>query len=266
MRLPEGTAAWLEPHLPPPTEREVVPNGRPFVTLTFATSLDSALSLGPGLQTKLSGPESKAMTHYLRRRHDAICVGIGTVVADDPRLCCRLDGVGLGEQPRPIIIDPRGRWTAEEDCNLLRVVKDRRGLAPFVITALADPPADVRARLEKEGGKFIVLENRGGQEGIIRFNWVDILSALHAEGLQSVMVEGGAVIINSLLSAGPDLVDSVIVTIAPTWLGQGIVVVSPSRASAPGGQPMAAARLVDVSWHTFGEDAVLCGKMSDPPH
>src|SRR4051812_7789929 len=85
---------------------------RPHVTLTFATSLDSQLSLAPGVRTTLSGPRSKAMTHYLRSKHDAILVGVGTAIADDPGLNCRLHGVGgyggqgLEGQPRPLILDP----------------------------------------------------------------------------------------------------------------------------------------------------------------
>ena len=76
------------------------------------------------------------------------------------------------------------------------------------------------------------------------------------------MIEGGADIINSILCAPDcDLVDSVIVTIAPTWLGQGGVVVSPPRAVDTAGQPTAAARLSNVSWHPLGEDVVLCGNL-----
>ena len=91
--FPEQDRAWLKGYLPSdaaPRHDDTLP----FVTLTFATSLDSALSLAPGTQTALSGPQSKAMTHFLRSEHDAIMVGVGTAVADNPSLNCRLDGVG----------------------------------------------------------------------------------------------------------------------------------------------------------------------------
>lgn len=61
----------------------------PFVTLTYATSLDSRISAAPGVQTIISHPETKTMTHYIRYHHDAILVGVGTVLADDPGLNCR---------------------------------------------------------------------------------------------------------------------------------------------------------------------------------
>jgi len=86
---------------------------------------------------------------------------------------------------------------------------------------------------------------------------------MHAEGMQSVMVEGGAGIINTLLGpASQHLVDSVILTIAPMWLGQGGVVVSPARTLDESGNPVPAASLTDVMWHPFGADMVLCGKIS----
>ncbi len=77
-----------------------------------------------------------------------------------------------------------------------------------------------------------------------------------------MMIEGGSAVINSLLEpAYQPLIDSVIVTIAPTWLGQGGVVVSPKRNFDEGGEPIPAARLTGVMWYPLGEDVVLCGKV-----
>lgn len=93
---------FLNPYLPPPLQTpdsyEPVSTTRaspyPHVTLTYAQSLDGAIAAAPGTQTALSGAESKAMTHYLRSQHDGILVGVGTVLADNPSLNCRLEGVG----------------------------------------------------------------------------------------------------------------------------------------------------------------------------
>lgn len=256
----------LEPYLPP-TSLQSQPEELPFVTLTFATSLDSSLSLAPGVRTALSGPESKAMTHYLRSRHAAILVGISTLLADDPGLNCRI--AGATSQPRPIVVDPNLRWTPRESDKVMQVQRSGRGLAPYVLTAVAatDIPAGSRAILEAHGGKFIHVNPREPMEGDgisrRRFDWRDILDALRTQGLHSVMVEGGGKIINSLLDPTQHaLVGSVIVTIAPTWLGQGGVVVSPRRVSDEGGHPLPAARLRQVLWHPFGEDVVLCGKLT----
>ncbi|KAI1327130.1 bacterial bifunctional deaminase-reductase [Xylariaceae sp. FL0255] len=294
-------AGRLEPHLPRHQPRHQqsapivasldhespsLPSPLPFVTLTFATSLDSALSLGPGIRTSLSGPQSKAMTHYLRSRHDAICVGVGTAVADDPGLNCRLAESGspqitsddrLGshgswqgvtaQQPRPIVIDPRLRWDFTPDSKVIRLAREGQGLAPYIITA-SEPPAHKRRVLEDVGGKCIVLppassleiEDEIELEASSRFNWRAILNAVRQEGLRSIMIEGGGQVINSLLSKGnAEIVDSVIVTIAPTWLGKGGVVISPPRELD--GQDRPVARLVDTVWIPLGEDVVLCGRI-----
>ncbi|EMT60688.1 5-amino-6-(5-phosphoribosylamino)uracil reductase [Fusarium odoratissimum] len=182
LTFPASSAAMLESRLPPSTTASGT--SRPFVTLTFATSLDSSLSLAPGVRTRLSGPDSKAMTHYLRSRHDAILIGVSTLLADSPALNCRI--TGATSQPRPIVIDPHLRWAPSSSDKVLEVSRLGNGLAPFVLT-----------------------------------------------GLSSVMVEGGGQIINSLLDPQyHELVDSIIITIAPTWLGQGGVVVSPDRLAA----------------------------------
>ncbi|GKT48656.1 2,5-diamino-6-ribosylamino-4(3H)-pyrimidinone 5'-phosphate reductase [Colletotrichum spaethianum] len=262
LQIPDEDAAWLAPHLSSESAIQSVRNqNRPFVTLTFATSLDSSLSLAPGVRTRLSGPESKAMTHYLRRQHDAILVGVGTVLADDPGLNCRIAGAGLDAQPRPIVLDPRGRWDFTEHSKVFEVARAGKGLAPFVlIGAAAAVDSEKQTVLEAHGGKFVVLDAREAEP---RFDWPSILSVLFAEGLRSVMIEGGGQVINSLLSPNSQqLVDTVVVTVAPTWLGRGGVVVSPERVHTPEGTPVPAARLADAAWRQFGEDIVLCGKLS----
>ncbi|OIW32177.1 bacterial bifunctional deaminase-reductase [Coniochaeta ligniaria NRRL 30616] len=253
LHFPPSQAALLAPYLPSTTS--TTSSSRPHLTLTFATSLDSALSLRPGTQTALSGPESKAMTHYLRSRHSAILIGAGTAVADDPGLNCRI--AGCASQPRPVVLDPSARWQVGDGSKVVRLAREGAGLAPFVVVrAGVEVSRERRAVLERVGGRYIPApcEEGGG------FAWRDVLAVLEREGLDSVMVEGGGAVINSLLAgANLRLVDSVIVTIAPTWLGKGGVVVSPHR---PGGEDGTepAARLVGVKWCPLGEDVVLCGR------
>lgn len=253
---PEATAL-LEPYLPPQNSTE------PFITLTFATSLDSSLSLAPGVRTRLSGPGSKAMTHYLRSRHDAILIGVSTLLADDPGLNCRIAGVTA--QPRPIVIDPHLRWTPRREDKVLEICRSGNGLAPLVVTGLpaAEVPEKSARILQEHGGGYVHVESQVNEHGRIRFDWDTVFEALRKDhGFGSVMVEGGGQIINSLLQREYHaLVSKVIVTIAPTWLGKGGVVVSPDRVKDESGTPVAAARLRDVSWHPFGEDVVLCGRL-----
>ena len=87
--------------------------GRPFVTLTYAQSLDGSIARVPGKRLQLSGPEAQAMTHRLRAVNDAILVGIGTVLADNPRLTVRL---AEGSDPQPVILDSKLRFPL--DANL----------------------------------------------------------------------------------------------------------------------------------------------------
>ncbi|KAI4746508.1 putative riboflavin biosynthesis protein Rib7 [Aureobasidium sp. EXF-12298] len=246
---PEDDRLFLESYLPA-TYRRSTDSAVPFVTLTFATSLDSALSLAPGVQTAL---------------HDAIMVGVGTAIADNPSLNCRIQGVGgyggegLTGQPRPVVIDPQGRWQLTSETKILNLARQGRGKAPWIVTAKT-PSAEIAKLLEEVGGCYIVLKSQAQtSEGKTSIAWLDILRTIKERGIESIMIEGGAVIINSLLSTGnADLIDSVIVTIAPTWLGQGGVVASPPRSE---GSSLPVARLQRTKWQQLGDDVVLCGTL-----
>lgn len=265
--FPESERPFLEPYLQPHCA-DIKNSSLPFVTLTFATSLDSSLSVAPGVRTVLSGPQSKAMTHYLRSRHDAILIGVGTALADNPGLNCRIEGVGgygggdnLQGQPRPIVIDPTARWDFTEEAQIFQLVRNGRGRAPYILTRNPSPPVKQKQILEEHGGKFITLDFTVPETGH-GFGWTVVLQTLKKEALNSVMIEGGSGVINTLLEPSSQaLVDSVIITIAPTWLGQGGVVVSPKRRFDAGGNAIPASRLANVKWHPFGEDVVLCGRI-----
>jgi 2,5-diamino-6-(ribosylamino)-4(3H)-pyrimidinone 5'-phosphate reductase len=253
-------------YLPPlPSSRlpRLTTSPKPFVTLTFATSLDSQLAIAPGVQTALSGPQSKAMTHFLRSRHDAILVGVGTAIADNPSLNCRIEGVGgyggegLEGQPRPIVVDPHGRWEFSEENKVMKLAKEGKGKAPYIVTCM-EPSDSQRAVLESVGGEVIVLDLSAKCVATAGSSWHLILDALSCRGIGSVMIEGGGFVINDILGQGPAyaLVDSVIVTIAPTWLGKGGVQVCPDG----GSKRLPVTRLKDTKWIPLGEDVVLCGR------
>lgn len=238
------------------------------MTLTYAASLDSCLSLSPGKPTKLSGPESKILTHRLRSRHAAILVGVGTAVADDPGLNCRLhelvgQGQGHGEvvrggHPRPVVLDPGARWRLHRQSRVIRAAHDGAGKGPWVLCgSAAEMPEERRAVIERSGGRVVRLPTKGNTA-----RWRDILRVLADEGVESVMIEGGATVINDLL--GPDnasLVSSVVVTVAPVFLGRGSVSVRPPRTVAEDGSPAPVARLRQVVWKPLGEDVILCGRL-----
>ncbi|KAL8944015.1 MAG: hypothetical protein Q9216_000724 [Gyalolechia sp. 2 TL-2023] len=265
LTFPVENRMFLESYLPQKSAT-VAEDGLPHVTLTYATSMDSSLSLAPGIQTVLSGPESKAMTHYLRSRHDAILVGVRTALADDPALNCRLEGAGgyggLGweGQPRPVVIDPAGRWLLTPQTRVIRTVSEGKGKAPWIIMApgFSIDPNRVEM-LRYYGGKHLGLSDYDKRW---RLRWEAILRALAAEGIKSVMIEGGGMVINELLlPQHSHLVNSVIITVAPTYLGRGGVTISAAPRQDHLGRPQAALRFKEVRWQSFGDDAVMCGKI-----
>ncbi len=176
--------------------------GRPFVTLTYAQSLDGCLTLHAGEPSPVSGPESLAMTHQLRAAHDAILIGIGTLLADDPSLRVLL---AEGHDPQPVVLDSHLR--CPPDARLLSL--DRRPLV--AATEPADPAR--LAALEATGARVLCLPP--GSEG--RVSLPALLDRLGQIGINSVMVEGGAQVITSFLRGR--LPDLLVLTIAPVLAG-----------------------------------------------
>ncbi|KAG8166742.1 hypothetical protein KVR01_002431 [Diaporthe batatas] len=261
-------------------------------------SLDSAIATAPGARTALSGPATKAMTHFLRSRHDAILVGVGTAAADDPGLNCRLEvEMGGGHQPRPVVLDPRARWAVSDGSRAVELAREGKGLGPWVLVAEGVVPDAGRAAvLEAVGGRYIAVAGAGraAEQGVAKgggeeadqargegvgggggggggvagprpvMTWDNIFGVLWEEGINSVMVEGGAAVINDLLllaNEGLDVVDSVIVTVAPVWLGAGAVTVAPERPVDAHMRRVPGPRLTDVVWTQMGDDMVLCGRI-----
>lgn len=177
--------------------------GRAFVTLTYAQTLDGCIALVRPAREPLilSGPESMKLTHELRAFHDGILVGVNTVLADDPSLTTRLVE---GRSPRPIVLDSQLRTPLT--CKLFARARE---VVVVCDSTQSEPKRLARLAMERLG--VTVMEE-------------DDLSRLFARlpqevGIYRVMAEGGAKVIRSLLSR-PDLVDCVLITIAPTFLGQ----------------------------------------------
>lgn len=199
------------------------------------------------------------MTHYLRSVHDAILVGANTAIVDDPGLNCRhvaLDGQAAN-QPIPIILDPSARWDAPYESKVLKLAREVRGSGPlWIVESCGDD--DAHRRVLEAGGDVIFLGPglRTSDGGV---DWRLVLESLAARGIRSVMVEGGAKVIMDLLREGNQgVVSSVIVTVAPVWLGEGGVVVSPARRE--GGREVGS--LVGVRWVPMGEDVVMTGRFA----
>jgi GTP cyclohydrolase II len=211
--------------------------GRPLVTLSYAQSLDGSIAERPGHPLALSGPQAMALTHGLRAAHEAILVGIGTVLADNPCLNVRLVA---GTDPQPIVVDSRLRFPPY--ANLL---KNRR--SPWIATN-EDADAERQQALEATGARVMRLPGSNG--------WVDLaglLKHLGSMGINSLMVEGGAQIITSFLASR--LVDQLVLTIAPLLVG-GLRVVD-HLGHYPGRR---LPRLKNLSYQQLGDDLVLRGE------
>ncbi|KAJ5543055.1 Riboflavin-specific deaminase [Penicillium sp. DV-2018c] len=265
LSFPRFPIDFLDPYLPDHSERRELPH----VTLSYASSMDSKISLQPGMQTVLSGPEAKLMTHYLRSRHDAILVGVGTVLADNPGLNCRLEGAGgfggLGRmwQPRPVVVDPMGRWPVHPECRMLRTAVEGKGKAPWVVVS---PGAQINPQtlmmLKGYGGDFLRIVEYNQHW---RLRWEAVFRALASEGIKSVMIEGGGTVLSELLNPEyTSFIDSIVVTVAPTYLGRGGVNVSPDSKQDPEGTPNAALNPRDVKWMPLGQNVIMCGKIRSP--
>jgi 2,5-diamino-6-(ribosylamino)-4(3H)-pyrimidinone 5'-phosphate reductase len=254
-----------------PTNSPVPQGGIPHITLTYATSMDSFLALSPTTPTPISGPVSKAMTHYLRSCHDAILIGVGTAIADNPTLNCRIagaggyGGIGWAYHPRPIIIDPSARWNLTHNSKILQAVKQGRGRGPWIVVAPGFVVEQSRVELLKShGGKYLGLPELDQR---YRLSWDSVFRALGEAGIRSIMVEGGGTVINDLLRPeNSHMVSTAIVTIAPTYLGTGGVSVCPSRKTDAEGTPIPAVRFQDVRWQPLGEDVVMCGRLNNTWH
>lgn len=192
--------------------------GRPWVTAKFAMSLDGKIATRSGHARWISGEASRAHAHALRDRSDAVIVGIGTVLADDPRLTVR-PAPADGRQPHRIVVDTRLRMP-------LDAALAGPGLATGTTVAFAAPdgetdgpglPASDRTRAAA------ALEDRGlGLLGLPpdpsgRVSLRELLAALGRRGCNEVLVEGGGELLAGLFALG--LVDEVEACLAPIVIG-----------------------------------------------
>jgi diaminohydroxyphosphoribosylaminopyrimidine deaminase/5-amino-6-(5-phosphoribosylamino)uracil reductase len=179
-----------------------VHHGRPLVTLKLATSLDGRIALANNESRWITGPAARAHGHSLRATHDAIAVGIGTALADDPLLNCRLPGLEA-RSPVRIVFDAKARLPVT--AKLAATSKSQRTIA-----LTANP---VGAKAIKDAGVEIIevaASSQGVDAGMA-------MRALGDLGLTRVLVEGGGRLAASLLAAG--LVDRIAWYRAPFAIG-----------------------------------------------
>lgn len=215
--------------------------GRPFVTLSYAQSLDGCISGRPGVALALSGRRSLVLTHQLRAGHDAILVGIGTVFADNPRLNVRLVN---GNNPRPVVVDSRLRMPL--DCKLFTENQQN----PLVITS---ENSNTAARKALEAAGAWVVSVPSDRSGLLRLD--AMLEKLGSMMIKSLMVEGGSRIITNFLLGR--LANAMVLTIAPVLLNGLRGVRDMGEA-----QPDCAPRLSECNYKRLGQDIILWGDLA----
>jgi diaminohydroxyphosphoribosylaminopyrimidine deaminase/5-amino-6-(5-phosphoribosylamino)uracil reductase len=204
--------------------------GRPFVTAKFAMSLDGKIATRTGESRWITGGEARLHAHRLRHQHDAILVGINTVIADDPELTARLDGDDV-RQPLRVVVDSQ-----------LRIDQSARAIGPNTLIAST-----------KAGrvGAAEVLELPATAQG--RVSLPDLLDELGKRNLISLLIEGGGEVHAAFFAE--HLVDKVCAYVAPKLIG---------GREAPG--PMGgigiehltnATRLSDLDITRLGEDFLI---------
>jgi diaminohydroxyphosphoribosylaminopyrimidine deaminase/5-amino-6-(5-phosphoribosylamino)uracil reductase len=224
-----------------------VTTGLPYVTLKLALSLDGRIATRSGASKWVTGPEARALVHALRARHDAVAVGIGTALADDPRLTVR---DAPGPSPLRIVFDTKLRLSPHS-----RLTETAPDVPTWVICS-SDAPTANEETLTTRGVE--VLRAPTAAEG--RLDVDAALRMLAERGVVALMVEGGAELAGSFLAAR--LADELHAFIAPLLLGpRG----RPGAVDWAGPEtPADAPRISEAHWELCGSDGYVWGPLKYP--
>jgi diaminohydroxyphosphoribosylaminopyrimidine deaminase / 5-amino-6-(5-phosphoribosylamino)uracil reductase len=212
---------------------------RPFVILSFAQSLDGCIAKVTGGTRNVSSSETLELRHRLRSLNDGLLVGRGTIASDNPILNVRFVD---GPSPQPIILDTRLQTNLES-----RVIKEGENKPWFVFGETVHP--DLTCSFIGEGCDLIRV--RPDEAGL---SITETLEQLHSRGIKTLMVEGGASVIQSFLSEG--LADFVMINISSQFI------------SEPGSQKYSihshgrAPRIDEMSTFTLENEIITYGSMS----
>jgi diaminohydroxyphosphoribosylaminopyrimidine deaminase/5-amino-6-(5-phosphoribosylamino)uracil reductase len=224
-----------------------ITTGLPYVSLKLALSLDGRIATRTGESKWVTGPDARAKVHLLRARNDAVAIGIGTALADDPRLTVR---DAPGSSPLRVVFDTKLRLPPGS-----RLAQSAREIMTWVLCG-----ADADPALEEElvALGIEVIRSPISAEGRLDVNLA--LRMLAQRGVVTLMVEGGAELAGSILASR--LADELHCFIAPILLGPR------GRAGAVDwagpDTPQQAPRIASPSWELVGEDAYAHGRIIYP--
>ena len=213
--------------------------GTPFGVLKLACTLDGKVATAAGESRWITGEGARRHVHRLRNENDAVMVGVGTVLADDPQLTTRLRG---GRDALRVIVDSRGRTPP-----VARAVAQGSRAGCLIATTDAAPPGKLDA-LRAAGAEVVTLPARDG-----RVDLAALWDMLGQRGLLSVLVEGGPELAAGAMEAG--VVDKLLLFVAPRIIGG-----NEARAvfGGRGVERLADARRLDIRrLRRFGPDLLI---------
>jgi diaminohydroxyphosphoribosylaminopyrimidine deaminase / 5-amino-6-(5-phosphoribosylamino)uracil reductase len=214
--------------------------GRPLVTLKFATSLDGRIATASGESQWITGPPARERAHALRASHDAIMVGTGTVLADDPQLTCRLPGLNH-RSPVRIVIDRNLRIPPSA-----RLIADAPRVPTWVLTLRSANPVRRAAFLANRVTLIDVDQDRDHQVDLVA-----AMAALGERGITRLLVEGGSRLAAAFFRAR--LVDRLVWVNAPLVIGgEGIPAIAGLDVTALADAPV----FEQLSTETIGADVL----------
>ncbi len=223
-----------------------IATGRPYVTAKWAMSLDGKIATRSGDSKYISGSESRQITHRLRKETDAICVGIDTVIVDDPLLTCRLP-VDDEFQPLRVVLDSAARMPPAAT-----MLAEPSGAGVLVVASATAPDGSVEA-LRDSGAEVMLVPDSGPRDiGAV-------LDALGRRGILNLLVEGGGAVLGSFFDLR--LVDRVEAFIAPIVLGG---LEAPGPVGGVGSEMLADAFLLtDSATSISGDDIRFSGVLRE---
>lgn len=191
-------------------------SGLPHIALKMATSMDGRIALASGESQWITGDEARGYGHLLRAIHDAVVIGSGTAVADDPDLTCRLPGVDLKSAAQPVRVVLDRRLRISETAKIVRTAK----IVPTWVVTSTVVDKDKMSRLQKLGVEILIAADPSAHA----FSRASA-SLLAERGLTRVLIEGGGNIAASFLH--DDLIDRIYALRAPMFVGgDGVPVVA----------------------------------------
>ncbi|MCH8992027.1 MAG: bifunctional diaminohydroxyphosphoribosylaminopyrimidine deaminase/5-amino-6-(5-phosphoribosylamino)uracil reductase RibD, partial [Acidobacteria bacterium] len=221
-----------------------IATGRPYVTAKWAMSLDGKIATVTGRSRWITGTAARTRVHELRRRVDAVLIGAGTAIADDPELSVRLPGFN-GRQPLRLVLDSRGR--VSPGARLFE--PDLPGSA--IVATTRKMGSSHRKALEARGVECLILPS----DGFDRVDFPALLTELGRRKISSLLIEGGGEVLGSAFDAG--IVHELWAFVSPLIIG-GLKAPTPVQGR---GFPSIeeALRLDRTTVETVGEDFLVRG-------